>query len=355
MGSADGSKTSLAKATWRGRRWPAHLAGALGALLLVGVASRTTAGQIEPSPGVRVFLPVARQNAPQPLKPVPTVYPQPSPGDDGLAGCSIEEHQESRIDGVLYRVEETTEYAASGQPLRRESYYSYGGGRYFELFRYDSAGKRVAVVYREGGWDTEPTGVTHYEYDPDGRLTRIASRDPDGELTRESLYEYDGFGNLVVESGSRRADGTGGLIYLMAYDEQGRRVRQEFVSHWTGEVDSVLTFRWIGNLLAETEHAYVRDGTAVPSQRTRFEYDPAGRLHREATTYASSGESSPRVYRYSHRGELVAIETLTSTGELLREQLFEYDSAGRWVEQRTVEAATGSVDLIVRRMIDCSR
>jgi YD repeat-containing protein len=304
--------------------------------------------------GHRPLLPVVLRGAPAPLKPVPTVVPSPAPPEDRYADCTVDEVSEAWIDGVLYRTVSQTTFNAASQPLRREYLYEDKHGDHVYVYDhvYDRADKLVRIHVRSESAGGAQESETAYEYDADGRLTRVAHM-ANNETRAEHVYTYDAAGNLVGETWNNKPAGTGGLNYRMAYDDHGRRIRRESISHWTGEVYAVESYTWDPHRVTESTLAYVNDGTVTAAERSRYGYDAHGRLVWVETRYSITKDMYWVEYRYGDHGEIARVEERDGAGTLQRENTYLYDASGRLLEHHTVESPSGSTSLLRRRTLQC--
>ncbi len=210
-------------------------------------------------------------------------------------------------------------------------------------YRYDSAGRKVSeTVTRTDADGNTVTLVTRYEYDAEGRVTRVIHPDQTETITeynrigkvaaeidaegRRTEYEYDARGNRVL---TRYPDQT---TETRAYDKAGNVVSR------TDRANRATTMVYdAANRLVETHYP---DGTA-----TYNEYDGAGRLkatidergHRTEYAYDRAGRrtlvrdhlGNETRYEYDVRGRRIA--TIDPRGKRTE---YEYDNAGRLVETR---------------------
>ncbi|MFD8380563.1 putative T7SS-secreted protein [Streptomyces sp. NPDC059679] len=160
--------------------------------------------------------------------------------------------------------------------------------------------------------------VTHYTYDPAGRLLQVTS--PDSEV----VYQRDRMGRVKAEM-------VNGRVLTHAYDALGRRVRRTTPTGAT----TVYTYDAAGNrtTLTASGHTVAFDHDAAGREINRRIgdelslsqiWDPAGRLTEQALTGPSVGTVQRRAYTYSTDGYVTAIDD-----HLSGRRAFGLDAAGR--------------------------
>jgi RHS repeat-associated protein len=203
--------------------------------------------------------------------------------------------------------------------------------------------------------------VTHYGYDPNGRLKQV-EKDYGGPNQAETQFSYDLAGNLTerIDALGHSTDysydvlnrpiaitqsnvlGLGTLtapVTLLAYDALGNVVaeRDPVGSMWQAQYNEfgqptnfvdpagsthTLQYDGDGHLVTDTDE----DGHA-----TTYTYDDAGRL----STMQQPGEASPTVYQYDSAGNLRFVtDPLGHTSQSI------YDERGRVTQQ--IDANTHS-------------
>ncbi|MDO5051724.1 MAG: DUF6531 domain-containing protein [Pseudoclavibacter sp.] len=271
------------------------------------------------------------------------------------------------------------------------------------LFRYDRAGQLIAAVNGLGG-------TTRYEYDARGRLVRIT--DPLGAVTTRSYTELDKVASVTDPGGAVTTAGydpagrqlwqkdPDGRLTEWSYDRAGRqqrvsvdgriqaeierevrRNRVRITDHTRpgdeGPVVHELAWNRRGQLLSRSRDgrglawAYDPDGrrtehTGPDGERTRYEYDANGRLHRirhlphpERPDGDAQGRELSADFAYDAAGRLVQAatpgalhrwsytdgaltgHTVTTPERGLEETRIERDRHGRITALHTPAGSTG--------------
>jgi len=153
-------------------------------------------------------------------------------------------------------------------------------------FEHDAAGRRVRM--------DDPAGTTTYAYDAFGRPKRITFSRP---IVRHVAYDYDPWGRVTRVA---VLDAKGRTEYAVAFDHDilgrvisaddgGGAVRYEYrpttgevVRTLPGGVRTVFAYSALGILESVSHHA--AGASAAPIARSTYTYDPSGREVRVAET-----------------------------------------------------------------------
>ena len=177
------------------------------------------------------------------------------------------------------------------------------GGR--EEFEYDADGRLIRVVRRVA---TGQYAVTHFEYNRNGRVTRITDA-----LGNSVSFVYDALGRIIEEIDQ------GGNRRRFEYNANGQVIR------FTDPLGNITDFGYdaLGRLIWESNP---RANQWEPLYRTWFEYDANGRI-------TSMTDPLGRVTRFTHDA---LGRILTVTDALGGVTTYEYDANGNIV--RTIDA-----------------
>lgn len=157
------------------------------------------------------------------------------------------------------------------------------------------------------GWDGEPAYSLEYEYDLDGRLTRVSGSESYNEKdigTVDWDIAYDGDGK------SSRAVGT-------EYSDQ-RHIDDVY-----NDEDMLITRDYL-----------IRTGQVLQNGNLTFSYDANGRITgQSAKTGYNGSQSSMEHYEtnvsYDQSNRITSIEITDSSGQLFSRRTYDYDGAGR--------------------------
>lgn len=313
----------------------------------------------------RLYLPYVARSQPLPLRPVPTVQPNPYPDSEGLAGCTVEADGEVWSGDLHYRVTERRRYNARGQLQQSEFWNERYRMRIHLTGHFDRAGKPTMWVRRQlieapPNIEAPPTDMTHHfaqRYDASGRLVR-EDRYLRGRHVYAEMHDYDDRGNWVrvrrgLDSlGRPRFDSQ---VDHMEYDHEGRRTRSRTIEIMPDDLLSETVYEWDGPLLRSETYRGLQESLPRPwERRTRHTYDEEGRLTMSVLE-AKYGESSSRLvsdFSYDESGRLLQRRQTNGEGDLVELLEYDYDGAGRVLEQRQY-GPSRKPTYVSRRTFDC--
>ena len=205
------------------------------------------------------------------------------------------------------------EYDSDGKVTRVKAKNGLIGHDTVREYEYDSFG-RVSRVTDHLDVSGSGSGrlVKEYRYDLLGRLHAIRITDPDTEEVKEaSLYHHDKAGNIIKEETVSEYAGNGGTRYTKEYeyDEAGRLTK------------SIVTDERRTSLV-------VTNGEDAPVSETRYSYDEAGNLEREV-----SG-ATEKTYDHNGLDQLESVaEWDTSDHSLVSYTDYMYDANGNRIRE----------------------
>ncbi len=253
----------------------------------------------------------------------------------GLKGCTggqeegliqkFEYDEEGRLKLVLAPDGGKTQYEYNDKGLLTYVEYPHGEIRY----GYDAGGNRT--------WMLDETGSTEYYYDAFDRLSAVLwQRLPQQLIT----YEYDpwdfithmtivNLGKLSEESGYRETVST--LLEETAAEVEDWKAREEQVQKLLTQLAQELPGR--SQTWTDYEVKYTHDiqgnltGLLTKSGAIQYTYNPdAGQIERRLPNGVVSH------FEYSPSGQLTSLRHEESSGRVIAEYRYEYNSAGKIVQ-----------------------
>lgn len=164
----------------------------------------------------------------------------------------------------------------------------------------------------------------------------IRANNEQGQIVFHRNYEADG---TLISSDEYQYNAQGELIAIMAYDANGRLLRESTMDpsrpDWsrTREYDYDETGALTGSTVYEYGHIGFQDGTPVIGPIRREEYDAAGVMY-----YALDEE-------YNDSAETIGFRRYNGDGVLEMYSITEYDVPGM-KSRRTIYNADGSLDVV---------
>lgn len=302
-----------------------------------------------PGAAFAIYLPRTLHEAPAPLRPVPTVLPDPYPSRDGLEGCIVVMRHELRVDGTVIRTTTETQHGPEGERLHGVTWDESRRLRTVWRNHYDAAGKLERSVNEWSSSDPTSRGGsrTVYLYDPEGRLHRVQHY-VDGSPTSLDRFVHDERGDLVRELRGLAPDGRwvyNTRIRHMTYDDQGRRLRETLIDRKTGEAWGEFLYEWDGTRLQEMRYRPVQGGLPGADVWAKRYHYAAGRLARSESTRAEHGWEGPsyREYDYDDAGRLIREHFVGRDGEREPFAEYDYDADGRLRESRYLQGPPGEL------------
>jgi len=173
-------------------------------------------------------------------------------------------------------------------------------------YEYDGDGNLTVESVDEDG-DGRPERVTRYEYDASRHVIRESVYSGGGELQYTIDYEYDSYGNLVRSGRDNDADGTPEEVETWPYryetDAQGKLVRRVLDRDGDGRPEEILDYAYYANGNLATEDHWSTEGAEY--ERSTWRYDASGKLTREEWDDGDDGVADRiTVYAYDACGNL---------------------------------------------------
>ncbi len=179
--------------------------------------------------------------------------------------------------------------------------------------------------------------VTRQLYDPLGRVSGVIAADGRPEAVT-TTYTYDA---LNRQTGMTAPNGTGTGTTTTTYDALGRAVRTDYPDG----TYTTSTYDVAGRILTSTDQA---------GRVTRYEYDDAKRLIR-VTRADGTPESSATCYEYDLLGRQTRVTEGCNVPADALITAYGYDTLGRMVSMRVVDAGGGTISEMRYEYDDLSR